>query len=153
MSYPDTLQEIVEFLEALPEQERREALFTYAEAAARHEPRAGETYVVADERFDEMCLDSVGVFLHLNAGNEATFRVRLGGKVQTLTRALASILCQSLNQLPLATIVNLDDAFIPRIVGAELMRLRSRTVYYMLQRMQEAAQQAINSTSPSPQKS
>lgn len=153
MTYPAKLQEIVEFLEALPEQERREALFSYAEAANRHEPREGEPYLIADERFDEMCLDSVGVFLHLNADDEAIFRVRLGSKVQTLTRALSSILCQSLNQLPLKTIVKLDDAFIPRIVGAELMRLRSRTLYYMLQRMQEAAQQAINPASPSRQKS
>lgn len=139
MSYPAKLQEIVEFLEALPEQERREALFSYAESASRHEPREGESYCVADERLDEMCLDSVGVFLHVDANGNAIFRVRLGAKVQTLTRALASILCQSLNQLPLETIIQLDGAFIPRIVGAELMRLRSRTVYYMLQRMQEAA--------------
>ncbi|MEM1294315.1 MAG: Fe-S metabolism protein SufE [Verrucomicrobiota bacterium] len=142
MSYPAKLQEVVEFLEALPEQERREALFSYAEAAHRHEPREDETYRVADERLDEMCLDSVGVFLDLNADGRALFRVRLGPKVQTLTRALATILCQSFNELPLKTIVELDDAFIPRIVGAELMRLRSRTVYYMLQRMQEAAERA-----------
>ncbi len=142
MDYPPALQEIIDFLETLPEQERREALMTYAQSADRHEPRPEEIYRIADERRDELCLDSVGVFLHLTPQHEAVLRMRLGPKVQTLTRAMATILCQGLNGRPLAEITQLDDAFIPRIVGSELMRLRSRTVYYVLQRIREAAEKA-----------
>ncbi len=142
---PPALQEIVDFFENLPEHERREALVTYAESARRHEPRENERYDVADERKDEICLDSVGIFLRLD-GDSAIFRVRLGPKVQTLTRALTSILCQGFNRQPPAKLEAVGDDFIPRIVGGELMRLRSRTVYYVLQRMREAAAKVTAST-------
>jgi cysteine desulfuration protein SufE len=39
----------------------------------------------------------------------------------------------------LEEILALEPDFVPRITGAELVRLRSRTVYYVLRRMQEAA--------------
>jgi cysteine desulfuration protein SufE len=34
--------------------------------------------------------------------------------------------------------------FVPRIIGAELVRLRSQTVYYVLDRMKQAVEKAIS---------
>lgn len=136
--YPSALQEIVDFFESLPtEAERRESLIAYAETAPRHAPRDGESYAVSDVRKDEGCLDTVGVFL--TPGDRPGIRIQLGPKVQTLTRALTAILCQGLAGCSLGEIAAADSAFIPRIVGAELMRQRSRTVYYVLERLREAA--------------
>jgi len=143
MAYPAALQEIIALFEELPEGERRELLYSFAQSAAAREPREGETYLVEDERLDAICLDRVGVFLRLDGQGGAHFRVRLGPKVQTLTRALTAILCQGLEGLPPADVLTLDGDFIPLIVGAELMRLRSRTVYYVLDRMREAARRAL----------
>lgn len=140
---PPALQEILDLFDRLPEGERRDLLYSFAQSAAAREPREGETYLVEDERLDPICLDRVGVFLQLDAQGGAHFRVRLGPKVQTLTRALTAILCQALEGLTPAEVAAMDGEFIPRIVGAELMRLRSRTVYYVLDRMKEAARRAI----------
>jgi cysteine desulfuration protein SufE len=59
--------------------------------------------------------------------------------VQTRTRALGVLLCRGLNGSTLEQVLALDGSFVPRVTGTELVRLRSRTVYYVLRRMQEAA--------------
>lgn len=139
---PPALREIVDFFAPLPEPDRREALLAYASQADQHAPRADEDYAVSEERHDEEdCLDSVGIFLLRHGDDTVTFRVTLGPDVQTLTRALAVILCRGLEGGSLSRIVTLCDNFVPTIVGAPLMRLRSRTVYYVLRRMREAARQ------------
>src|SRR6202521_5641851 len=90
--YPDGLQKIVGLFESLPEQEKRDALISYADQARKWEPRPGETFNLEDIRKDEECTDTVGVFLKVSDDERATFRVTLGPQVQTLTRAMPSIL-------------------------------------------------------------
>lgn len=137
--YPKTLQEIIDFFEPLPEAERRDALMVYADSVSQHAPNDGKSFDVSQLRKDEHCLDEVGVFLDSSEDGTLQLRVQLGDKVQTLTRALTSILCKGLNGSTPNTICELSNEFVPRIVGAELMRQRSRTVYYVLDRIREAA--------------
>jgi cysteine desulfuration protein SufE len=60
--------------------------------------------------------------------------------VQTLTKAMATILCRGLNGSTLTEVLAVPQDFVPRIVGADLVRLRSQTVYYVLSRMKQVAQ-------------
>ena len=138
--YPPKLSAIVSLFEALPEEERRENLIAYAGQSKKHEPKPGETFDLEDVRKDEECTDTVGVFLRVDAEKRAHFRLTLGPQVQTLTRAMTAILCKGLDGATLEEIVELPADFVPKIVGGQLVRIRSQTVYYILRRMQEAAQ-------------
>jgi cysteine desulfuration protein SufE len=133
--YPDGLQKIVGLFESLPEQEKRDALISYADQARKWEPKEGETFNLEDIRKDEECTDTVGVFLKVSDGERATFRVTLGPQVQTLTRAMTSILCRGLANSTVTEILEVPSDFVPKIVGGELIRARSQTVYYVLTRM------------------
>lgn len=144
MSYPSKLQEIVDLFEGLPESERREMLISFAENAALHEPKEGELFQVEDVRKDDECTDEVGIFLNINDDGGASFRVRLGPKVQTLTRAMTSVLCRGLEGSTPAEIQGVPQDFVPKIVGSELVRLRSQTVYYVLSRMKAAVSLYVN---------
>ena len=138
-AYPPALEEIIELCEMLSEPERREILINYADQAARQQPREGETFDVEDTRKDEECTDTVGIHLRVEQpGDRAHFRVALGPKVQTLTQAMSAILCQGLDGATLRQIEELPADFVPRIIGAELVRARSQTVYYVLGRMKGA---------------
>ncbi len=148
MPYPAPLQEIIDLCEDLSESERRELLWSYAESAVGYEPQPDEVYAVKDERHDKECLDVVGIYLAMTPSGTAQFRIRMGPKVQTLTRAMANILCKGFNDQPLEVLMDCDNHFIRRIVGEELMRLRSRTVYYVLDRMREAAASYPSPSSP-----
>src|ERR1700735_727836 len=86
--YPTGLQKIVGLFESLPEQERRDALISYADLSRKWEPKEGETFNLEDIRKDEDCTDTVGVFLKVSDEERATFRVTLGPQVQTLPRAM-----------------------------------------------------------------
>ena len=99
--------------------------------------------LVEDVRKDEECTDTVGIFLQIDADRRACFRVTLGPQVQTLTRALAAILCQGFEGAPPEEILAVPADFVPKIVGAQLVRLRSQTVYYLLNRMKSAVQQHL----------
>ena len=138
-SYPPKLSAIVSFVESLPEDERRENLIAYAGQAKKHEPRSGETFDLEDVRKDAECTDTVGVFLRVDTERRAHFRLTLGPQVQTLTRAMSAILGKGLDGATLDEIVELSADFVPKVVGAQLVRIRSQTVYYLLRRMQEAA--------------
>ena len=140
MSYPRPLHDLIEFFEPLPEPERRENLIHFSEAAAACVRREGEVYDLEDVRKDEECTDTVGVFLRVDAQERVHFAIELGPKVQTLTRALTAILCQGLNGSTLGQVMAAPADFIPRIIGADLVRLRSQTVYYVLNRMKTAAE-------------
>ncbi len=72
------LQKIVGLFESLPEQEKRDALISYADQARKWEPKEGETFDLEDIRKDEECTDTVGVFLKVEDEERATFRVTLG---------------------------------------------------------------------------
>ena len=143
-SYPVALQELIAFFESLPEGERRENLIELASQAENHAPKPGESFDLDDVRHDPECTDKVGVHLRLENGSLAHFALSFGPKVQTLTRALGVILCRGLNGSSLETVQAIQEDFVPRIIGAELVRLRSQTVYYVLRRMKEAATSRMN---------
>jgi cysteine desulfuration protein SufE len=86
-------------------------------------------------RKDEECTDTVGVFLKISSTRACEFRVTLGPQVQTLTKAMTSILCKGLAGCTPEEILEIPADFVPKIVGADLVRQRSQTVYYILTRM------------------
>lgn len=136
--YPGKLASIIHLFESLPEEEKRENLIAYSEQAKKHEPREGETFDLEDVRKDEECTDTVGVFLRLDEEKRAHFRITLGPQVQTLTKAMTSILCKGLDGLLIPEILDLPADFVPKIVGGQLVRIRSQTVYYILTRIKSA---------------
>ena len=133
--YPPKLDKIINLFEMLPEQERRETLVSYADSARKQEPQPNEQFALEDVRKDEECADTVGVYLQVDDAGKAHFRMTLGPEVQTLTRAMASILCKGLEGATPQEILDLPSDFVTRIVGAELVRVRSQTTYYILTRM------------------
>jgi len=86
-------------------------------------------------RKDEECADTVGVYLQVDDQGRAHIRMTLGPEVQTLTRAMASILCKGLDGATPQEILDLPQDFVTRIVGANLVRVRSQTTYYVLSRI------------------
>ena len=133
--YPERLQSIVDLFQSLPEEERRETLISYAEQAPKWRRSDGERFDLEDVRKDEECTDTVGVFLRVEEGDRAVFRVDLGPQVQTLTRAMTAILCRGLEHASISKVLEMPSDFVPKIIGAELIRARSHTVYYVLSRM------------------
>jgi cysteine desulfuration protein SufE len=133
--YPPKLDKIISLFEHLPEDERRETLVSYADNARHQEPRQGEQFDLADVRKDEECADTVGVYLHVDTEGKAHIRMTLGPDVQTLTRAMTAILCKGLAGCTPQEIMDLPSDFVTRIVGAELVRIRSQTIYYVLTRI------------------
>ena len=138
-SFPRLLQEIVDFYQQLPDDEKREALINEATQVDQYAPVEGEVFDLKDIRKDHECSDTVGIFVKTADDNVIIFKIQLGEKVQTLTRALSVILCKGLKGCSAKEIADLPESFIPRIVGSELYRLRSRTVYYVLRRLKKAA--------------
>jgi cysteine desulfuration protein SufE len=143
-AYPPKLAAIISLFESLPEEEKRENLIAYSEQAKKHEPKPGETFDLEDVRKDEECTDTVGVFVKLDADRHAHFRITLGPQVQTLTKAMASILSKALEGLTLEAVLALPADFVPKIVGGHLVRIRSQTVYYILTRIKSACKVLLN---------
>ncbi len=143
-AYPPKLEAIIGLFESLPEEEKRENLIAYSEQSKKHEPKEGETFDLEDVRKDEECTDTVGVFMQVDAARHAHFRITLGPQVQTLTKAMTSILCRGLDGSTLDEILDLPSDFVPRIVGGNLVRIRSQTVYYILTRMKSACKVYLN---------
>ena len=133
--YPSKLNKIINLFETLPEDERRETLVSYADNAKKQEPREGEKFELVDVRKDEDCTDTVGVYLQVDDDGRAHLRMTLGPEVQTLTRAMTSILCKGLEGATPQEILDLPSDFVTRIVGADLVRVRSQTTYYVLTRI------------------
>ena len=142
--YPPKLAAIVALFEGLPEVEKRETLISYADQAARCGPAEGESFDLEDVRKDEECTDTVGIFLKVAPDRRVHFRVSLGPQVQILTRAMTSILCKGLEASPIETVLDMPSDFVPRIVGAQLVRARSQPVYYVLTRMKSACRAFLN---------
>jgi cysteine desulfuration protein SufE len=134
-TYPAKLNKIINLFESLPEDERRETLVSYADNAKKQEPREGENFNLVDVRKDEECMDTVGVYLHVDENGKAHIRMTLGPEVQTLTRAMTAVLCKGLEGCTPREILDLPSDFVTRIVGAELVRIRSQTIYYVLTRI------------------
>jgi cysteine desulfuration protein SufE len=137
--YPPKLQQIVDLFEALPDLEKRETLITYADQSKSQGPREGETFDLEDVRKDEECTDTVGIYLKVNPDRTTHYRVTLGPQVQTLTKAMTTILCKGLEGRTIEEVLEVPADFVPKIVGADLVRQRSQTVYYILTRMKSAA--------------
>jgi cysteine desulfuration protein SufE len=133
--YPEKLDKIIQLFESLPEEERRETLVAYADNARKQEPRQGERFDLEDVRKDEECMDTVGVYLHVDEKGKAHIRMTLGPEVQTLTRAMTAILCKGLDGCTPREILDMPSGFVTRIVGSELVRVRSQTIYYVLTRI------------------
>src|SRR6266851_312809 len=133
--YPTKLNKIISLFESLPEDERRETLVSYADNARRQEPREGEKFDLVDVRKDEECADTVGVYLLVDENGRAHIRMTLGPEVQTLTRSMTAILCKGLQDCTPQEIFDVPSDFVTRVVGAELVRIRSQTIYYVLSRI------------------
>ena len=133
--YPTKLNKIINLFESLPEDERRETLVSYADNARRQEPREGEKFDLVDVRKDEECADTIGVYLLVDENGRAHIRMTLGPEVQTLTRSMTAILCKGLQDCTPQEILDVPSDFVTRIVGAELVRIRSQTIYYVLTRI------------------
>lgn len=142
--YPEPLSDLIDLFEHLPEQERRENLVVMADSSKRYEPREGEVFDLEDVRKDEECTDTVGIFLRVDEDERLHFAVTLGPLVQTLTKAMTSILCRGLNGAKPQEVLEIPADFVPRIIGAELVRLRSQTVYYVLSRMKTATKMYLD---------
>jgi len=144
-SLPPSLADIVDFFDALPDDEKRENLIVYADQSSSCGPQASEVFDLEDVRKDEECTDKVGVFLRVDpVTRQSHFRVTLGPHVQTLTRAMTAILCKGLDGAKPETVLDVPQDFVPRIVGGQLVRLRSQTVYYILTRMKSVAKVWLN---------
>jgi cysteine desulfuration protein SufE len=139
MPYPVKLEAIISLFEGLSDAEKRETLIAYADQARAQEPREGEEFDLEDVRKDEECTDTVAVFLKVGPEGGAHFRITLGPRVQTLTKAMSAILCKGLDGITPEEVLGIPADFVPKIVGAELVRLRSQTVYYLLTRMKGVA--------------
>jgi len=135
MSYPKKLQEMVDLFEHLPDEEKRESLVSYSMTTKSCEPAEGEKFDLEDVRKDEECADTVGVFLKVDEEGKSHFRMTLGPQVQTLTKAMTAILCKGLEGTTPKAVMELESDFVPKIVGAQLVRVRSQTTYYILSRM------------------
>jgi cysteine desulfuration protein SufE len=133
--YPTKLDKIINLFESLPEGERRETLVSYADNAKKQEPRESEKFDLVDVRKDEECADTVGVYLQVDEDGKAHIRMTLGPEVQTLTRAMTAILCKGLDGSTPREILDMRSDFVTRIVGTELVRVRSQTIYYVLTRI------------------
>jgi cysteine desulfuration protein SufE len=142
--YPPNLAGIVELFDALSDAEKRENLIAYADNAPRCAPRPGEAFDLEDVRKDEECTDTVGVYLKVDDRRAAHFRITLGPQVQTLTKAMAAVLCQGLDGAAPEAVMDVPQDFVPRIVGGQLVRLRSQTVYYLLTRMKSVCKVWLN---------
>jgi len=135
MSVPAKLQQIVSLFEHLPDEEKRESLVSYSLTTKNYEPKDGEKFDLEDVRKDEECADTVGVFLKVDGEGKSHFRMTLGPQVQTLTKAMTAILCKGLDGVKPKAVMELESDFVPKIVGAQLVRVRSQTTYYILSRM------------------
>ena len=143
--YPPKLAEIVGFFEYLSDDEKRENLIAYADQSAGCAVKKGDVFDLEDTRKDEECTDTVGVFLRVTPNTrEAHFGINLGPHVQTLTRAMTAILCKGLDGASPETILDVPQDFVPKIVGGQLVRLRSQTVYYILTRMKSVCKVWLN---------
>jgi cysteine desulfuration protein SufE len=144
-AYPPNLTEIVELFDALNEDEKRENLIAFADQAPHCARRADERFDLEDVRKDEECTDTVGVFLRIDPVTRAShFRIDLGPHVQTLTKAMTAILCRGLNGATPEEIMAVPPDFVPSIVGGQLVRVRSQTVYYILSRIKSACKVWLN---------
>jgi cysteine desulfuration protein SufE len=138
---PAAMLEITRLFEGVTEDQRRELLLSLAASAPRWQPVPDELFDFNDIRKDADCSDAAGIHLRRRKDGKLTLRISLGPEVQTLTRAMAAVLCQGLEGSTACEIAAVPESLATEIAGTELVRLRSRSVYYLLRRVKEAAEQ------------
>lgn len=136
MKTPSKLSDLVSLCESLSDVERRDILISYAQKAPRFAPESGVEYDFCEVRKDVVCTDEVGVFARLVDGR-VSLRVSLGAQVQTLTKALTAILCEVLEGATPEEVLAVDRGFVVAVIGEQMVRARSQTIYYVLDRIQE----------------
>lgn len=142
--YPPALAVLIDHFESLPESERREGLIDLAESAPQCAPKPGEHFDFEQVRKDTECSDTVGIHLRRNTEGRMHLAVSLGRQVQTLTRALTVLLCRGLEGASAQEIAEVPVDFIDRMIGSRLVTARGKTVYYVLNRIKEAAGRLLN---------
>lgn len=133
----ESLSETVALFEHLPKETRIEGLISLAGEAGELAPRAGERFDVEDVRQDIECLDVVGLYARLEAGNRVRLAATVGPEVTTLTRAMVTLLVKNLDGETLDGIDSVQRDSIERVVGEALMRQRSNTGFVVLRRLHE----------------
>jgi len=147
-AYPTPLQRIVDYFGSLDEQTRRARLIDYADQAMQWHPKEGEKIVLEDLRNDDECMDEVGIYIIEREGGKIAFRLYFGDEVQTLNKAMGVILGKGLEDTQLQDVINLSSQVVTQIIGQRLVRYRSQTVYYILNRMKSAARQLRDKRRP-----
>src|SRR5690606_16955642 len=97
----------------LPPAEIRASLISYAQRVDGFRPPEGMEMDLTSVRKDAECEDTVGVFLKFNDQGQVRFYIETGPNVQTLTKALACILCEGLSGEMPQTIMELPADFVP----------------------------------------
>src|SRR5260370_26179521 len=80
-TYPSGLQSIINLFVSLPDQEKRETLFSYAEQSTKWAPHDGEKFDLEDVRKDEECTDTLAVFLSVDTNKKEKFHASLAPPV------------------------------------------------------------------------
>ncbi len=146
-SLPKRLERIASYFEQLDEQSRRERLIAYAEQSEKWQPQPDDEILYQDIRKDEECLDEVGVFIVSDAEGVA-YRMQYGKDVQILTRAIGTILSDGLNHAKPEEVTSLPADVIHRIIGQQLFRNRSQSIYYIFNRIKQAMKRYLETTIP-----
>ena len=144
-SYPAKLKRIVDYFSKLDEQTRRTRLIEYADQADKWLPKEEEPILIEDLRNDDECMDEVGIYI-VDEGEQISFRLYFGDEVQTLTKAMGVILGKGLSETTIEQVQELPSQVVTDIIGQRLVRNRSQTVYYILNRMKSAVKQLERQT-------
>ena len=142
---PERLERIASYFEGLDEQSRRERLIAFAGQSEKWLPKPDDEILYKDIRKDEECLDEVGVFItEDNIG--LSWRMQYGKDVQILTRAIGTILSDGLDHAKPEEIISLPADVIHRIIGQQLFRNRSQSIYYIFNRIKQAMKKYLEET-------
>ncbi|HKI46023.1 MAG TPA: SufE family protein [Balneolales bacterium] len=142
---PKRLERIASYFEQLDEQSRRERLIAFAEQSDKWLPRPDDKILYQDIRKDEECLDEVGVFI-ADDGEGLVWRMQYGKDVQILTRAIGTILSDGLNHAKPEEVISLPADVIHQIIGQQLFRNRSQSIYYIFNRIKQAMKRYLEET-------
>lgn len=137
---PQRLERIASYFEHLDEQSRRERLIAYADQSGKWLPQPDDNILYQDIRKDEECLDEVGVYIVDDDGHIA-WRMQYGKDVQILTRAIGTILSDGLNHADAEEVLSMPADVVHRIIGQQLFRNRSQSIYYIFNRIKQAMKQ------------
>lgn len=136
----ESLEHHVQHFESLDNSARIQALIGLAQSLAPLEPDTNWDYT--EIRQDQECLDEMGLYLR-QQHNTLHFAATVGSEATTLTRALTAVLVKHLSGETPQRILDLKDAFVPRLVGESLLRQRRNAAYYPLRRVQDAVRHLV----------